>query len=303
MTITPFEYEQYHETKSHTDLDFPYTTYLCTIPLDFSHVPPHWHNEFECIIIKKGECLIHIDMISYHAKKGDILLALPGQIHSITQYEQFTVEYENIFFKESFLFSRLDSQSINDALSTVFKGKKTILTHYHALLEYYPSLYDCIKEIDYLCEHQFPYYELRLKSIWLNFFYIILAHSPNMPNTSSSDHRSLSRTKEAILYIQENYTEPLNPDDLATHLGISTSHFMRFFKQSTNMTFTQYLNNYRLIMSSRLLRTSEENILEISNSCGFSSLSYFNRLFKKQFSVTPSEYRRGITCSKQNLKD
>lgn len=295
MTISPFKYEQYHETKQHTNFDFPYMTYVCTIPLDFSHIPPHWHNEFECIIIKKGECLVHIDMVSYHAKEGDILLALPGQIHSIAQFETVTVEYENIFFKESFLFSSIDSSRIYDALAPIFEKKKTIITHYHKGLPYYEILYSCIQEIDFLCEHQPPYYEVALKSIWLRFFYTVLSNHHTLPTTTSSDSLILTRTKEAILYIQKHYEEPLTPDDLALYLGISTSHFMRFFKQSTSMTCTQYVNHYRLIIGSKLLRTTEDSILDISNSCGFSSLSYFNRLFKKQFGVTPSDYRRGIT--------
>ena len=49
------EYQNYHETKSHTASEFPYTTYLCSIPLDFTHVPQHWHSELELIVIKKGK--------------------------------------------------------------------------------------------------------------------------------------------------------------------------------------------------------------------------------------------------------
>ena len=52
MNLT--EYQNYHESKSHTSLEFPYNTYLCCIPMDFTHVPIHWHNEMELIVIQKG---------------------------------------------------------------------------------------------------------------------------------------------------------------------------------------------------------------------------------------------------------
>ena len=45
------EYQNYHETKSHTSSEFPYNTYLCSIPLDFALVPLHWHSELELIVI------------------------------------------------------------------------------------------------------------------------------------------------------------------------------------------------------------------------------------------------------------
>ena len=47
------EYEDFQETKKHSDTRFPYNTYLCSIPLDFTDVPIHWHNEMEIIYIKK----------------------------------------------------------------------------------------------------------------------------------------------------------------------------------------------------------------------------------------------------------
>ena len=48
------EYENYHEDKTHVELTFPYNTYLCSIPLDFSGVPLHWHDDMELIYIKKA---------------------------------------------------------------------------------------------------------------------------------------------------------------------------------------------------------------------------------------------------------
>ena len=55
------EYENYQEKKNHTTLDFPYNTYLCSIPLDFELVPPHWHDEMEIIYIKKGRGIVNVD--------------------------------------------------------------------------------------------------------------------------------------------------------------------------------------------------------------------------------------------------
>ena len=49
------EYENYQEKKERGHSDFPYITYPCSIPLDFSKVPLHWHDEMELIYIKKGQ--------------------------------------------------------------------------------------------------------------------------------------------------------------------------------------------------------------------------------------------------------
>ena len=80
------EYENYHEDKTHVELTFPYNTYLCSIPLDFSGVPLHWHDDMELIYIKKGCGHISVDFKEYHVTAPSLVLILPGQLHSIDQY-------------------------------------------------------------------------------------------------------------------------------------------------------------------------------------------------------------------------
>lgn len=101
MNLT--EYQNYHESKSHTSLEFPYNTYLCCIPMDFTHVPIHWHNEMELIVIQKGSGIISVDFITHEVKAGDIVFVLPGQLHSIKQKKEAQMEYENILFQPSML--------------------------------------------------------------------------------------------------------------------------------------------------------------------------------------------------------
>ena len=55
------QYKIYHENKTHTPDDFPYNTYLCSIPLDFKSVNLHWHDEVEIIVIKKGTGIVSVD--------------------------------------------------------------------------------------------------------------------------------------------------------------------------------------------------------------------------------------------------
>ena len=79
------EYQNYHETKSHTSSEFPYNTYLCSIPLDFALVPLHWHSELELIVIKKGRGIVSVDLERRPVCAGDIVFIRPGQLHSIEQ--------------------------------------------------------------------------------------------------------------------------------------------------------------------------------------------------------------------------
>ena len=57
------------------------------------------------------------------------------------------------------------------------------------------------------------------------------------------------------------------------------------------MPFIQYLNDYRLTRAGEYLKMTEENVTQIALKCGFENLSYFNRLFRRKFGVTPRQYR------------
>ena len=61
--------------------------------------------------------------------------------------------------------------------------------------------------------------------------------------------------------------------------------------------FIEYLNDYRLTMAERLLRSSDLSVLEVAEQSGFDNLSYFNRIFKKKYGNSPGKYRGTLTGS------
>ena len=111
------EYENYQEKISHGNPLFPYITYLCSIPLDFSYVPIHWHDEMELIYIKKGHGIITVDFTQYQVSAGTLALIIPGQLHSIEQYENESMEYENIIFHPQILLSKQTDTCSTDYFS------------------------------------------------------------------------------------------------------------------------------------------------------------------------------------------
>ena len=97
--------------------------------------------------------------------------------------------------------------------------------------------------------------------------------------------------KIVLKYIENNYMQKITIADIAATVDFSESHFMKFFKQHLHTTFTSYLNGYRLTIAARLLLTEDDSILSISERTGFNNLSYFNRLFKKEYQMSPRAYR------------
>lgn len=98
-------------------------------------------------------------------------------------------------------------------------------------------------------------------------------------------------------YIYNHYGEKITLKDIADCGHVSTSKCSRIFNQYMNHSPIDFLNLYRLEVSSDLLRNTKESINNISMICGFDQQSYFTRMFKKEYGCTPGEYRKN-PCDK-----
>lgn len=285
------EYENYHEKKSHGSPTFPYTTYLCSIPLDFSSVPLHWHEEMEIIYIKKGQGMIMVDLENHPVSAGTLVLILPKQLHAIGQYEDFSMEYENIIFHPDILFSKKSDDCSSDFLLPLFTNMISLPTLITPELPNYEMLAKCIDGADEICKTYPKAFQFAIKSQLFSFFFLLFSTCADMANLPKNK-RSLDKMKQIIKYIECNYMEKITIADIASEIGVSSSHFMKFFKNTMGTSFIDYLNEYRLAMASRLLLSSDASVLDIANEVGFDNLSYFNRLFKKRFGLAPTNYRK-----------
>ena len=284
------EFQKYKENKVHTDKSFPYNTYLCSIPLDFPCVPHHWHEETELIVIQKGSGLVHVDFNQYKVTAGSIIVVLPGHMHSIAEVPGIKMEYENILFRSDMLFTSSDDLCADTFLTPLFTRALPVDSHIHPGLCYYNEFSSTIKRMDRLCDSR-PYgYQLALKGYLFQLMFL-LASNQKENRLTPSEEKSLEKLKFIIQYIQNHYSDPITIETMAQLCHYSTSHFMKFFKTHMKTSFIHYLNDYRLTMAHQLLGASSDTILEIAEQCGFDNLSYFNRLFKKKYGVTPREIR------------
>ncbi len=285
------EYENYHETITHGDIVFPYNTYLCSIPLDFPRVPLHWHDEMELIYIKKGTGQITVDFREYHVTGNTIMLILPGQLHSIEQFKDETMEYENIIFHPSMFLPKKADICSTDFIVPLLDGKITVPTIFTPVYPYYEDVAAPIDACDEISKTKPQGYELFIKSQLYLFFFILDNRCRNLTYPKRS-RQSLEKIKIVLKYIENNYMNRITIEEIAEVSDFSESHFMRYFKETMGTSFIDYLKDYRLTMASRLLLTSDSAILAIASEVGFDNLSYFNRAFKQKYGMTPSAFRK-----------
>lgn len=283
-------YETLQEVKKHGRPDFLFNIYPCTIPMDFAEVPVHWHDDVEFISVRKGTGIVELDFVPHTVTAGDLILIRPSRLHAIKPMDGNTMEYENIMLNPSFFLSYQLDACTQEYFIPFMEGLYHLPSIFHPKDECYPSLMKCITHIDDICSTKDFAWQVGIKSTLFELFYLLFASFP-YKQPRQMDEKKYAALKDIITYVDENYANQIAVEDAASVLGYSESHFMRFFKQQTNMTFITYLNNYRLAKAAQALSTTSDSILEIAGNCGYENLSLFNRQFKRKYQMTPSAFR------------
>ena len=97
---------------------------------------------------------------------------------------------------------------------------------------------------------------------------------------------------QVIRYIDENYTRNINRKDVARAVGYNISYLSMLFSQTMHMGVSEYIRMIRLDNAVYLLITTNATVTEIALNTGFGSLRAFNRVFRNQYGLSPTEYRK-----------
>ncbi len=105
------------------------------------------------------------------------------------------------------------------------------------------------------------------------------------------NNKEQSRLKVVYKFIENNFQRNITIEEMGTLTHLSKAAFCRYFKKMTRLTFTEFLNQYRIEQAKRLLK-EDKNVTETCFECGFESLSYFNRIFKKVVGQNPIQFKK-----------
>jgi len=107
----------------------------------------------------------------------------------------------------------------------------------------------------------------------------------------STEVSEQNRINKVFNYVKNNFQQPIPLETVSSLSGMTEPSFCRYFKKTTSKTFTQFVNEYRLVHASKLLAEKEMAISDIAFEAGFQNVSHFTRLFKTFTGMSPSAYR------------
>ncbi len=99
------------------------------------------------------------------------------------------------------------------------------------------------------------------------------------------------RMQQMLDFIHKHYSESITVDMIAQAGSTSKRECFRCFRSSISQSPTEYLNQYRLAIAAHLLLNTTQSLSCICEQCGFNNVSYFGKLFRNTYGVSPGQYR------------
>ena len=251
---------------------------------------PHWHNDIELIYVLKGELECQTNESVFPLNKGDLCFINRNQLHHL--YSQNVNDSQHIALIVSTNLLTQNKQIYDTYISPMIEDMSFSHVKFESTNDYGNKIHECLLKIEDLLNAKDFGYELEVvANLHMIFKYLYCTYKFNDKSINILDENLILQQK-MINYIKENYNEKITLEDISLSANVSRSMCFRLFKKYTRISPITYLNNYRLEMGADKLIHSRESISNISQACGFSQQSYFNRLFLKEYNCTPAQYRR-----------
>jgi len=247
----------------------------------------HYHPEIELVYVEALNGIRHVGRDISGFTESDLLLIGSNVPHLNFDYGiQTECRQMVVQMRESFL---------QDIILPVpeFENIKNLLERSYLGLSFSGETKKVVVEKLHMIKDKSPFNSL----MGLIEILHILAESNEVKELNKEDTRIKWFLNDKIRmgtiydYIHENYDKKTNVNEVAEVVSLSTPAFCRYFKKQTNMTFTDFVNNYR-INQAKIFLLKDYSVTEVCFQVGFESLSYFNKLFKQHTGETPSEFRK-----------
>ncbi len=242
----------------------------------------HYHDEIELLLIRKGTVACTVDGREYKADTGEILF-VNTRVPHLTAALSDRVTYLLVQFQPG---AYSEDDLLSD-LQILHRSGQKPATKLHS-----PDIAAAMERIYTESAGREKGYDFMIRSE----VYRIIADLTRMdvlpPPGEGLDSAVIQRIRPALEYIDQNYAAPITLGEVSNLLGLNPAYFCRIFRSATGSTFTEYLSYVRVRKSEILLRESAQSITEVSMDVGFSSVTYYNRVFKKIMNCTPTVYRK-----------
>lgn len=239
---------------------------------------PHFHRNFEFLLMKKGECHLEIGDEQYHMREGEMAVIMPFQMHAFCVFPH--SEVRRISFHNHLILSLATALSEKKPEFAVFRPSDTV----------WQFFFDRMRELFGTQPqkiHRIPEKErIMVKGCLYALGGEVLHQVPMVP-ARNADALML----DVVQYIADNFQKNISLQDIAKEKGYSYHYLSRIFNRTFSVSFKDMLNQYRMEYAYCLLQDTRLPIAEIAFESGFQSVRSFDYICRLYHGKSPRELR------------
>lgn len=256
---------------------------------DDAYINWHYHREVEVLLVNTGGLEVHIQEEILRLEAGDIALIGSSQLHrdrsfgTPLDYIVLQFDLEQFFDASTLPFMRYFAESNNPLSSAnyIFQENPELKRQAAA----------CIREILRESNEKQIGYELAV-SMLVKQLLLLLLRNDRKNVLSDQDDFDRLRLRPVLTYVENHLTDRIQVEEVCKLANMSYYYFVKFFKKSIGLSFTEYVNYRKIKWAERILLTKDLSISEVGERIGMPNMAHFYKMFRKYNNCSPKEFQK-----------
>lgn len=252
----------------------------------------HYHKQLELLLILEGRLDVTLEEESFQMNAGDLIIIGDSQLHrdrsgKMLDYIVLQFDLEQFFDHSSIPYIRYFSEThmpLSKA-NYIYKENEAIKA----------QTAECIKSILNEASRKETGYELAV-SILIKQILLLLLRGDTRNMLVEQDNFDKIRLKPVLDYVENHLTGRIQVEEVCKIANMSYYYFVKYFKKTIGLSFTEYVNYRKVKWAERILLTKDLSISEVGEVIGMPNMAHFYKMFKKYNDCSPKQFQRKMTA-------
>lgn len=281
----------YIETKNEAMKEYGMEFFPTVVPARTTAAAAHIHDAIEIAFLQEGKYNIFVNGEEFLAGEGDVLLFRSNAIHRIYTMDSPVNRYYVLKVMPSVFFELAAKEhAVNYVLKFSLSGSQEKVHWRVQELEGSPLQEAFLRLVEEagrqgVCE------DISLKicsyQVILCVLRELMEREGKTGKTKGAKDSTAAQIYESIRFMNKNFGEEIDAEDLSRRVNMSYSYFSRCFKRVVGKNFKEYLNEIRINHAQQLLVTTDLSVTQVALECGYNNVSYFIAVYRAKMGRTP----------------
>jgi len=248
----------------------------------------HYHKQLELLLIMEGQLDVYLEEDSYHLDPGEVIIIGDSELHrdrsnKVLDYIVLQFDLEQFFDHSSIPYMRYFSETHTplSKANYIFRENEEIKKQTAACIE---GILEEVKRKD-------TGYELAV-SILIKQILLLLLRGDTRKILVEQDNFEKIRLKPVLDYVENHLNDRIQVEEVCKIANMSYYYFVKYFKKTIGLSFTEYVNYRKVKWAERILLTKDLSISEVGEKIGMPNMAHFYKMFKKYNDCSPKQFQR-----------